>query len=638
MDNNARQIVTAITRRRATAGESFTAFDITTEARGQGAFVPHGEARDLVQALFQDGEMGAAYRRTVVNLGGGARPFVYHRFDVDASTYQSPSGSRPIAPPPTPASPTSDTSSPSPQTNQGGIIRRVMNFLGGSAKSDVVPKTPVATTLGSAASSSSRRKTLNLDASAFLPITRDEMMRESRTSLFWSGAWFGRLDLIPPTTDRRTLLIDRGMMSAGLLSAEQLAEIHRIGDLYSKYAKDVQTIQHAGRIAGQAAVDAERKTRAEAREKKKAEAIEKREKRRAEIEHRKQNDIVFLGRRVSGGLADRESDVEKLRSLELPVLSTPAELAAAMEITIPNLRWLAFHADVATRTHYVSFDIQKKSGGLRRLSAPHKRLKAAQTWILENVLCAAVVHDAAHGFVPGRSTITGAKEHVGQAIVLNADLENFFPSIHWTRVRKVFQTLGYSPAVAAILALVCTECPRREVQFNGQTMYVATGPRGLPQGACTSPMLSNMVALRLDRRLVGLANKFGLKYTRYADDLTLSGGHDLGRRLGYVMARLRHIAADEGFAINESKTRVQRRHQAQSVTGLIVNDRVSVSRSELRRLRAILHSAKSQGLESQNRDNHPDYRGYLTGLLAYVAATRPALAAEMKRELDSIRN
>ena len=104
------------------------------------------------------------------------------------------------------------------------------------------------------------------------------------------------------------------------------------------------------------------------------------------------------------------------------------------------------------------------------------------------------------------------------------------------------------------------------------------------------------------------------------------------------MAKLRHIAQEEGFAINESKTRVQRRHQAQSVTGLIVNDRVSVSRKELRRLRAILHSAKSQGLETQNRDQHPDYRAYLTGLLAYVAATRPTLAAEMKKELDSVRN
>ena len=111
MDNNARQIVTTITRRRAAAGESFTAFDITTEARGQGAFVPHGEARDLVQALFQDGEMGVAYRRTGVDLGGGARPFVYHRFDVDARTYQSPSGSRPIVPSAAPTPPTADTSS-----------------------------------------------------------------------------------------------------------------------------------------------------------------------------------------------------------------------------------------------------------------------------------------------------------------------------------------------------------------------------------------------------------------------------------------------------------------------------------------------------------------------------------------------
>ena len=369
MDSNAKQIVTAITRRRSAAGESFTAFDITTEARGQGAFVRHGEARDLVHSIFQDGEMGAGYRRTVVDLGGGARPFVYHRFDIDAQTYQSPTGSRPIVPTTSPAGAASAPAQS--QTNQGGIIRRVMNFLGGSAKSDGGSGAAGATGGGSSGSSTSiRRKTLNLDASAFLPITRDEMMRESRTSFFWSSSWFGRLDLIPPATDRRTLLIDRGMMTAGLLSAEQLAEIHRIGDLYGKYAKDVQVIQHAGQVAGHAAVEADRKARAEAREKKKAEAKEKREKRRAEIEHRKQNDIVFLGRRVSAGLAERDSDIEKLRSLELPVLSTPADLAAAMEVSIGELRWLAFHTDVATRTHYVSFDIQKKSGGLRRLSAP----------------------------------------------------------------------------------------------------------------------------------------------------------------------------------------------------------------------------------------------------------------------------
>ena len=90
-------------------------------------------------------------------------------------------------------------------------------------------------------------------------------------------------------------------------------------------------------------------------------------------------------------------------------------------------------------------------------------------------------------------------------------------------MRSVFQRAGYSPAVATILALLCTECPRRVVEYDGVTYHVATGPRGLPQGACTSPSLSNQVARRLDRRSRGLADKLGITYTRYADDLTFSG-------------------------------------------------------------------------------------------------------------------
>ena len=120
--------------------------------------------------------------------------------------------------------------------------------------------------------------------------------------------------------------------------------------------------------------------------------------------------------------------------------------------------------------------------------------------------------------------------------------------------------------VATILGLLCTECPRRTVEFSGQTYFVATGPRGLPQGACTSPALSNQVARRLDKRLQGIAAKLSLSYTRYADDLTLSGQDSLKTRIGYVMARVRHIADDEGFVVNEKKSRVQRRNTAQTVT------------------------------------------------------------------------
>src|SRR5205085_12451947 len=133
---------------------------------------------------------------------------------------------------------------------------------------------------------------------------------------------------------------------------------------------------------------------------------------------------------------------------------------------------------------------------------------------------------------------------------VHLDLEGCFASIGFPRVRKVFERVGYSPALATILALLCTECPRKTVILQGTTYHVATGPRGLPQGACTSPGLSNQVARRLDRRLAGLAAKLGLVYTRYADDLTFSAGPGFRDRVGYLIARVRHIAAAEGFAVN----------------------------------------------------------------------------------------
>ena len=220
--------------------------------------------------------------------------------------------------------------------------------------------------------------------------------------------------------------------------------------------------------------------------------------------------------------------------------------------------------------------------------------------------------------------------------MVNLDLEGFFPNITFPRVRSVFQRLGYSPAVATILALVCTECPRKQVEYAGKVYYVATGPRGLPQGACTSPGLSNQVARRLDKRLQGVAVKMGLTYTRYADDLTFSGDAAVDPRVGYLMARVRHIAQAEGFTINEEKSRVLRRNAAQRVTGLVVNDRPGVRRKEVRRLRAILHRARTEGLDQQNRTGRPDFRAWLLGKIAFVSMARPEVGARLRAELQTI--
>jgi RNA-directed DNA polymerase len=472
----------------------------------------------------------------------------------------------------------------------------------------------------------------DLDAAQFAPISRDETVRQARAMgrPTWLNPWFGRRDLIPPASDARTLLIDQNMVTQGLVTPEELAEIHEVGQEMDKVRPD---LVHARQIADEA-VARSKAEREALKQKKKEEAAERKRHHAEAVARRRATDIVFLGRGVSRGLADRRANVEKLESLGLPVLATPADVAEAMGFPIPRLRWLAFHAEAATRTHYVRFTVPKRSGGTRELASPHRDLRKCQQWILWNVLAKLPVHEAAHGFVRGRSTVTNAGGHAGRACVVNTDLREFFPSITFPRVMGLFRGMGYSPAAATILALLCTESPRRTVDYAGQVYHVATGPRALPQGACTSPALSNLVTRRLDARLAGLADKLGWAYTRYADDATFSVTGEAAGRVGYLLARIRHITAEEGFAVNEQKTRVLRRNAAQTVTGIVVNRRPGVPRKLVRRLRSILHHAKTEGLAAQNRRGHPHFEAWVRGMVAYISMVNPKQAQPLQQALS----
>ncbi|CAN5197010.1 retron St85 family RNA-directed DNA polymerase [soil metagenome] len=474
-------------------------------------------------------------------------------------------------------------------------------------------------------------------ASAFLPIGRDELLsraEEVRRGTGWM--FFGRRDIIPPTSDPRTLLIDRGMVTQGFLTPQRLAEMHTVGDQWSQHADRVRHISVKAGETADAAVEADRAARTEVKLRKKAEAAAKRKTWIEAVAERKAGNIIFVGRGVSGRMNHVESDVAKLSAAGLPVIHTPANLANALGLTIPKLRWLAFHTETATRIHYVQFDVPKKSWGTRTLSAPHTSLALVQNWILLNILAKLPTEPPAHGFVPGRSTVTNAAQHCNRDVVLNVDLEAFFPSIRFARVRHLFQFLGYSGCVATLLALLCTECPRQKVTYAGTLYYVATGPRRLPQGACTSPAISNQIARRLDRRLAGFARKMDLNYTRYADDLTFSATASVNDKLGYLLARIRHIADEEGFALNAKKTRVRRRNAQQTVTGLVVNATPAVPRKTVRRVRAILHRAGTEGLAAQNRGQHPNFKAWLDGMIAYISMVKPDLGSRLRTEFESL--
>lgn len=474
-----------------------------------------------------------------------------------------------------------------------------------------------------------------LAASAILGLSAADLRKRALTIRPYETAWIGRVDTIPPQSDERTAIIDRGLILRGLLTAPQIAEIHRIGDLWLRHHEAAKLAE----IAAQQSADAYLKERRAEKAALKAEnqrlSAEKRALRVAAVAKRRAEDIIYLGRGVSGGLSDRRSLVEELAKRGLPLLGSPADVARALGLSITRLRWLAFHAEAPSRTHYVTFEIPKRTGGMRTLSAPHDDLKKAQHWILEHVLAKLPVTDAAHGFVPGRSVVSNARAHVGRDVIVNCDLKDFFPSITLGRVRGVFEAIGYSPAVATVLALLCTEAPRTRVTHEGKVLWVAVGPRALPQGAPTSPALSNKIARKLDQRFLGLGAKMGWYYTRYADDLTFSAGAGQRGKIGYLLARIRHIAEDEGFAMNPKKCRVQRAARRQEVTGVVVNDKLSLPREDLRKLRAIVHGAQKTGLAAQNREGREGFEAWLRGKIAYVSMVDAAKGEKLRAALDA---
>lgn len=475
-----------------------------------------------------------------------------------------------------------------------------------------------------------------LDAGQILGLSAQEMRKRALKINPARTAWIGRTDTIPPQSDERTALIDRGLILRGLLTEKQITEIHEVGDLWLTYREGAKLAKIAAAKSVEQALLAIKQEREERKARRKAEAAERLARKKEEIARRKAEDIVYLGPGVSHLLADRRAHLEALEERGLPLLSTPADVARALEMGISKLRWLCYHSEATDRPHYRYFEVPKRSGGTRLLAAPQPDLAKAQAWILGQILDKLPTEDAAHGFLRGRSTVTCATAHVDKDVVVNLDVKDFFPTITFHRVRGVFQKLGYSPAVATVLALLCTESPRIPATFEGRKFWVAAGPRALPQGACTSPALSNQVTRKLDRRLTGMSKKHGFTYTRYADDLTFSAPPGKRGEIGMLMARVRHILDEEGFVLHPDKGRVQRSGGQQTVTGIVVNDKLGLARPHVRKLRAILHAAKKTGLAAQNRDNHPHFESYLRGHIAYLHMVDPAKAAPLLAALDSL--
>ncbi|GGH07205.1 hypothetical protein GCM10011586_24330 [Silvibacterium dinghuense] len=345
-----------------------------------------------------------------------------------------------------------------------------------------------------------------------------------------------------------------------------------------------------------------------------------------------------------------------LRMLPIPgtapvVLETAGSLAAWLEVEAGQLLWFADLRDWNRKAggdrlkHYTCRVLAKPYGAIRLLEVPGPRLKSMQRRILREILAPVPPHPAAHGFRRGRSIVSFAAPHAGREVVLRMDLRDFFPSISGPRVQALFRTLGYPEPVADLLGGLCTATTPRGVWRNTgcelsaadlQDARIFYARPHLPQGAPTSPAIANLCALRLDRRIGGLAEKAGVTYTRYADDLAFSGDALFARGAERFALRVAAIAAEEGFAVHPRKTRLMRRGVRQHLAGLTVNAQPQLPRRELERLEAILTNCVRHGPEGQNRDGHADFRRHLEGKVAFATMVNPARAGHLRELLERI--
>ena len=302
-------------------------------------------------------------------------------------------------------------------------------------------------------------------------------------------------------------------------------------------------------------------------------------------------------------LAEPQATPQTALRLKGRPLVTSRDVATYFEVPHAKMLWTLYQAPDDAK--YRAFEIPKRTGGMRPIHAPYGLVRDLQDKFKIDLVQLYKPHPGAHGFISERSVVSNAAAHAGKRWVFNIDLEDFFPTINFGRIRGLLlqPPFGMGPAAAAVCA------------------QIVTFKNGLPQGAPTSPVLSNLIAISLDRGLRRLARNHRLSYSRYADDITFSTDNPQfpaaialqepktgGGSTAFAGAALERTVTASGFRINARKVRLQGRGVRQAVTGLSVNRLVNVQRRPIRRIRAMLHAWKKFGLAAAGDEHFAKYR------------------------------
>ena len=324
--------------------------------------------------------------------------------------------------------------------------------------------------------------------------------------------------------------------------------------------------------------------------------------------------------------SEKLDDNTKLKYIEqIKILKKNKHIVILNSFHLANLigiKWKEFKKMIKNPDkYYHKFNISKKSGGQREICAPYSSMDLCQRFIKTQILDKINISDKAHGFATDKSIITNARMHLNNEMILNIDLKDFFPSISRKKVFYVFNKIcGYDSSVS--------HCLTKIVMYNG----------GLPQGACTSPILSNIVTYKMDLRLSKLAEKMNINYTRYADDITFSGDLDkIDRKLLFIVSK---IIVSCGYKLNDKKTRFQSKSTRQEVTGLIVNnEQITVNKNYVRELRQELYYIKKYGvIEHKKRKNiyNKFYEDHIKGKIMFIYSIDKTKGNKFLKEYNEI--
>lgn len=327
---------------------------------------------------------------------------------------------------------------------------------------------------------------------------------------------------------------------------------------------------------------------------------------------------------------------------QLPVIDTIGDLEDWLTLSLPELEWFAdfWRFDTATPVHLKHYQYQlleKPDGRIRLIEKPKTRLMQLQRQIYKDILMTADTHSAAHGFCPGRSCLSHASNHTNKRYVMSFDIAQCFQSIGWLKVKTVFLKMGYPDKVSTYLTALCThsaQLRRSQLTKFDTTQRARLRQRHLPQGAPGSPALTNIVLYRLDQRLTGLANRLGLDYSRYADDIAMSG--HAHRDYRFLEPLIGAICLDEGVTLNYRKTRIKRCHQQQRLTGIVVNNKPNIDRKQFDVLKATLTNCARHGLHSQNRNNHPHFNAHLLGKIQHIKSINKQKGLKLEKIYQDI--